>query len=431
MIKAGESRVRNIRDVRLAFDKTDGILARGLGRSYGDASLAPAVLSMLPLNRMLAFNEKTGLLRCEAGVSLAEILRFFVPRGWFLPVTPGTRFVTIGGAIASDVHGKNHHVKGSFCDHVTSLKLMTADGRAESCSPRKNTALFRATCGGNGLTGVILEAAIRLIPVETAYIRQTAIRAANLDELTAQFAVHRATTYSVAWIDCLAKGDAMGRGIFFAGEHASEEEVKCKNPLILKPDRMIPVPFSFPVFTLNPLTVKLFNNAYFKLAARTKTPFIVNYRSFFYPLDRVANWNRIYGRRGFVQYQFVLPESAGIIGLRKLLGEIVAAGTGSFLAVLKQFGKKNSNMLSFPMAGWTLALDFPAKKSVFRLLDRLDTAVSEMGGRVYLTKDSRMSAETFRCGYGGQLEEFMKIKGETDPDKRFASLQSQRLEITL
>ena len=428
--KTRESRIRSAGDARAALDKPGNVLARGLGRSYGDASLSPAILSTLSLNRMLAFNEKTGLLRCEAGVSLDEILDVFVPRGWFLPVTPGTRFVTIGGAIASDVHGKNHHVSGSFCDHVSSLKLMTADGRVKSCSPRKNTALFRATCGGNGLTGIILEASVRLIPVETAFIRQTAIKAANLDELTAQFTIHKAATYSVAWIDCLAKGDVMGRGILFAGEHAGMNEVKTKNPLILKPNRMIPVPFSFPAFTLNPLTVRLFNNSYFNLAARKPGPSLVNYRSFFYPLDKVANWNRIYGSRGFVQYQFVLPESAGVEGLKRILKKIVVAGTGSFLAVLKQFGKGNANILSFPMAGWTLALDFPAKPVVFQLLSKLDAEISEMGGRIYLTKDSRMSAETFRKGYGEKLNAFMKTKGETDPDNRFASLQSKRLEIT-
>ncbi|NOZ14254.1 MAG: FAD-binding oxidoreductase [Acidobacteria bacterium] len=425
-----ENRIRKTDDIRTALAADGSILARGLGRSYGDASLAPEVLSMLPSNRMLAFNEKTGLLRCESGVSLDEILRTFVPRGWFLPVTPGTRFVTIGGAIASDVHGKNHHVAGSFCDHISSLKIMTADGKIKSCSPRKNTALFRASCGGNGLTGVIVEAGIRLIPVESAWIRQTTVKAANLDELTAQFEMHKTATYSVAWIDCLAGGDAMGRGILFAGEHAAKEEVKEKFPLVLKPGPMIPVPVSLPAFTLNPLTVRLFNNSYFNLAARKPGPSLVNYRSFFYPLDKVANWNRIYGSRGFVQYQFVLPESAGITGLRNILGEIVAAGTGSFLAVLKQFGKGNGNFLSFPMAGWTLALDFPEKPSVFQLLDRLDSQVSEMGGRIYLTKDSRMSAETFRTGYREKVNAFMKIKGETDPGNRFASLQSKRLEIT-
>jgi len=207
-------------------------------------------------------------------------------------------------------------------------------------------------------------------------------------------------------------------------------EVKTKNPLILKPDRMIPVPFSFPAFTLNPLTVRLFNNSYFNLAARKPGPSLVNYRSFFYPLDKVANWNRIYGSRGFVQYQFVLPESAGVEGLKRILKKIVVAGTGSFLAVLKQFGKGNANILSFPMAGWTLALDFPAKPAVFQLLSKLDAEISEMGGRIYLTKDSRMSAETFRKGYGEKLNAFMKTKGETDPDNRFASLQSKRLEIT-
>ncbi len=430
VVEAKESRVRSLKDIRLSLAESDSILPRGLGRSYGDASLAPSVLSTLPLNHMLAFNEKTGLLRCEAGASLDEILRIFVSRGWFLPVTPGTRFVTVGGAIASDVHGKNHHVMGSFCDHVSSLKIVTADGQVKSCSPSKNVPLFHATCGGNGLTGVIVEASIRLIPVETAFIRQSTIKAANLDELTAKFDVYKKATYSVAWIDCLQTGDSMGRGILFAGEHATGEKVKSRTPLTLKPDRMIPVPFSFPAFTLNPLSVRVFNSSYFNLAARAEGPSLVNYRSFFYPLDRVADWNRIYGRRGFVQYQFVLPESAGISGLREILGEIVKAGTGSFLAVLKQFGKGNANTLSFPMAGWTLALDFPAKASVFQLLDRLDARVSEMGGRIYLTKDSRMSAETFRAGYGEKLDNFLKIKGEVDPDHRFTSLQSKRLEIT-
>ncbi len=431
VIKATETRIRRTADARAALSGTGSFLARGLGRSYGDASLAANVLSILPMDRMLVFNEKSGVLHCEAGVSLDEILRVFVPKGWFLPVTPGTRFVTVGGAIAADVHGKNHHISGSFCDHVSSLKILTANGAVETCSLKKNTTLFRGTCGGNGLTGIILEAGLRLIPVETAYIRQRIYQGKNLKDLVLKFLEHKNAGYSVAWIDCLAGGDCMGRGILFLGEHAAKDEVKSKIPLVLKPERMIPVPVSFPAFTLNPLTVRLFNSSYYKLSSgKTAGPSLVDYRRFFYPLDRVANWNRIYGRRGFVQYQFVLPESAGITGLRRILGKIVKAGTGSFLAVLKQLGKGNRNLLSFPMAGWTLALDFPAKPAVFRLLTRLDAEISELGGRIYLTKDSRMSAETFRYGYGKKLDDFLNIKEELDPNHRFASHQSQRLEIT-
>lgn len=405
-------------------------IARGNGRSYGDASLNPdATIDMLRLDRLIAFDDATGELVCEAGVLLSDIIASFVPRGWFVPVTPGTRLVTIGGMIASDVHGKNHHGAGSFGDHLRWIELDLGDGRVLRCSAHENAELFAATCGGMGLTGIIVRAALRLIPIETAWMRQRTVRARNLDAAMAAFEQSHDWTYSVAWIDCLARGRDLGRSAILLAEHALISELdppRCAEPLARPPRKPSKVPIDLPGFVLSGFNVRAFNQLYY--ATQRPGDSLVALDPYFYPLDALADWNRIYGRRGFVQYQCVLPLAESEIGLRRLLETIAAAGSGSFLAVLKRMGAASFGMLSFPMPGYTLALDFPATADNLALLDRLDAITAEHGGRVYLTKDARLSSAMLARGYP-RLAEFNELRTRHGLDRRFSSLLSQRLGL--
>ncbi|MBI2429260.1 MAG: FAD-binding oxidoreductase [Ignavibacteriales bacterium] len=416
-----------IDDVKKIISSTDELIARGLGRSYGDSSLNHTILSTLRLNHILAFDEQTGTLTCEAGVSLAEILDAFVPRGWFLPVTPGTKYVTVGGAVASDIHGKNHHVSGSFSNHVHSFKMLLGDGTIVVCSRTENVDLFWATCGGMGLTGVILEATFSLIKIETAYIRQRVIKARNIDEALDYFEENQHWTYSVAWIDCLAKGDSLGRSALILGEHATKDEVgyKYRDPLKIDRPFSASVPFFFPDFVLNTYTIQVFNMV--RYASYFSRDSFVEYEPFFYPLDMILDWNKIYGKRGFTQYQFVIPKKSSAEGLKTILKRISESGEGSFLAVLKLFGKQEG-ILSFPQEGYTLALDFPLTQKSMNLFTELDEIITHFGGRLYLTKDVRMKKEIFEKGYEN-LPRFMEIKRRHDPQKKFLSLQSRRIGI--
>lgn len=409
---------------------TEPLLARGNGRSYGDASLGSGLtLETRKTDRVLAFAPETGLLRCEGGLLLADLIEAFVPHGFFVPVTPGTQFVTVGGMIAADVHGKNHHGAGSFCDHVESLDLSLGDGRVVSCSASVNADLFEATCGGMGLTGIILCATIRLQRIETAYISQSTQRARSLDEAMAILDAAHASTYAVAWIDCLASGASLGRSAIFLGEHAAVADLPPalrQAPLgrPKRPTRRVPV--DLPHFALNTLSVRLFNAAYYR--AQTPRTALVDLESYFYPLDAVLEWNRIYGRRGFVQYQCVLPPETSRAGLTALLTDISRRGTASFLAVLKAMGRQSFGLLSFPMPGYTLALDFPASDATFALLADLDAIVLAHGGRLYLAKDARMSPGLFEAGYPG-LDAFRRVRQAWALTDRFRSLQSDRLGL--
>ncbi len=398
------------------------LIAHGNGRSYGDSALADDIVHVRPYNYFLDFDQQSGLLHCRAGVLLSEIIDVFLPRGWFPAVTPGTKFITVGGAIASDVHGKNHHVVGSFSDTVEEFTLMTADGTVVTCSHNENRELFLATCGGMGLTGIILTAVIRLVPVRSSMIDQVTIKTRDLEQTFAAFTEYKDTTYSVAWIDCLARGRGLGRCLLMVGEHAEEgtlEGARGEGPGI---------PFDLPSFTLNKMTVKAFNTLYYGKVRKQVSRRQVGINSFFYPLDAVADWNRIYGRRGFTQYQFVLPLEGSFAGLEKILARIAASGKGSFLAVLKLFGKGNANYLSFPMEGYTLALDFKIEPGLFELLDDLDRIVLEYGGRIYLTKDVRVSREVFEAGYP-EVERFRALRRKHGMDRIFHSLQSKRLGL--
>ena len=432
VVDAKVHRFRSEEDLRAALANPAPAIARGLGRSYGDSSLAASILSSDSFNRFLAFDPETGVLTCESGVSIADILDVFVPRGWFPPVTPGTKFVTIGGAIAADVHGKNHHKVGCFGDHVLSMDIMLADGSIVTCSPTEHAELFDTTCGGMGLTGIILRATIRLKRIESAYIREEVVPAANLDGIMDLFEASAHWTYTVAWIDCLSSGSSLGRSIMMRGEHATAEETKKEkpdvDPLGFKAVPKLTVPFMLPSFLLNSLTVRAFNALYYRMHAGANQHRLTNFDTFFYPLDAILHWNRIYGRRGFTQYQVAFPLESSRAGLRELLEKISASGQGSFLAVLKLFGPQR-RVLSFPREGYTLALDFPINDRVLRLFDELDQIVLRHGGRLYLAKDARVQADVFRKGYANANAFRDRIK-QWDPAGRWQSLQSKRVGLT-
>lgn len=407
----------------LIHEKSE-VIARGNGRCYGDSSLQNSIFSCLHLNKILHFNLENGTVKCEAGILLSDLLRVIVPKGYFLPVTPGTKYITIGGAIASNIHGKNHHKEGAISLYIENLELLIETGEIIQCSKVDNFELFKNTIGGMGLTGIILTVTLRLKKIETSFIKQKSVKARNIDEILTLFENYKNYTYSVAWIDCLSKGQSLGRSILMLGEHSNIEDIdksQAHQPLLLHSFKQINVPFMFPSFVLNKLSVKIFNFLFYHKQLRKEVNNTIHYDSFFYPLDKVNNWNRIYGKNGFTQYQFVIPFEKGKEGLKKILTKISDSGCGSFLAVLKTFGDSDilSAPISFPKAGYTLALDFKISKKVFKLLDVLDEIVIEYGGRLYLTKDVRMTKETFNKTYTGKY---------SHPDK-FNSLQSQRLNI--
>ncbi|MEC5158269.1 FAD-binding oxidoreductase [Chryseobacterium sp. MP_3.2] len=368
------------------------VIARGNGRCYGDASLSENIFSTKRLNKFISFDRLNGILECESGVLLSEILKVIVQQGYFLYVTPGTKFISVGGAIASDIHGKNHHAEGCFSEYIIEFTLLNEHGEVLKCSRSENADKFWSTIGGMGLTGIILSAKFKLKNIETAYIRQESIKAENLDEIFTLFEESENWTYNVAWIDCLQKGDQIGRSILMRGEHAFLHQIPAKlndKPLRLKAKSIPTIPFYFPNFILNNLTVKLFNFFYYKKQTQKVVKNFVDYESFFYPLDIVNDWNKIYGKSGFIQYQMVIPKSRGKEGMRKILETIALSGNGSFLAVLKLFGKNNAEAYnSFPIEGYTLALDFKVNSQLKSLVEKLDQIVEEFGGRIYLTKDS-------------------------------------------
>ena len=368
------------------------VIARGNGRCYGDASLSEHIFSTKRLNKFISFDRLNGIIECESGVLLSQILEIIVPQGYFLYVTPGTKFISVGGAIASDVHGKNHHAEGCFSEYVEAFSLLNENSEVITCSRTENTDKFWATIGGMGLTGIILSAKFKLKNIETAYIRQESIKAENLDEIFKLFEESESWTYNVAWIDCLQTGKNIGRSILMRGEHAFKHELPKKlqqNPLRLKQKFIPKVPFYFPDFMLNKWSVRLFNYLYFNKQKRKEIKNFVDYETFFYPLDVVNDWNKIYGKKGFIQYQMVIPKAQGKEGMRKILDTIAKSGNGSFLAVLKLFGKENPLAYNaFPLEGYTLALDFKVNSKLTKLVADLDEIVEEFGGRIYLTKDS-------------------------------------------
>lgn len=408
------------------------VIARGMGRCYGDSSLSKNIVSTLKLNHLLEFDSSNGILTCESGVTFEDILNVFVPKGWFLPVTPGTKFITVGGAIASDIHGKNHHAAGTFSDHVKWFKLLLPDGSIKHCSREENSELFHLTCGGMGLTGIILSACFQMEKIETSYIRQEAVKAKNLDEIMQLFEDSSQWSKTVAWIDCLAKGNKLGRSIMTRGEFANLNELKTNaqksNPLKTHKDGKLTLPFDFPTFTINPLSVKAFNFLYYNKQQKHVKHSIVHYENFYYPLDAILHWNRIYGKGGFTQYQFVLPPEKSREGLIEIIQHIGKRNMGSFLTVLKLFGEQNENYIRFPKKGYTLAIDFKINKKVWQFLNELDEMVDKHGGRIYLTKDARMTSEFFFKTYP-EAKKFQEKIYQYNPEFKFSSLQSERLKI--
>lgn len=372
-------------------------IARGNGRCYGDASLSNRVISTLALSRILAFDIGAGVMVCEAGVLLDTILKKIVPAGFFLPVTPGTKFITVGGALSSDIHGKNHHVDGVFSDHVSYFRLVVPGGEVVLVTP--SDELFAQTAGGMGLTGIIVEVALRLKRIESSMIRRRSIRAKNLAEVFALFEQNTKSTYSVAWMDCLARGEKLGRSVLLLGEHANRSDAGEIKTLVLHQDPKLNIPFYFPSWVLNPWSIKLFNWAYFNKSSSSGDA-VIHYDSFFYPLDKIRNWNRIYGKNGFVQYQFVLPKAVSYDGIKQVLEVLSANNLGSFLAVLKRFGASHEDRyLHFPMAGYSLTLDIKITKRMWAVLDYLDERVTSLGGKIYLAKDARLGSGNFNKQY--------------------------------
>lgn len=428
-VAASVQRVRYLSDLCRAA--ATPILPQGNCRSYGDACLYERVASTLPLKHLLDFDRPRGLLHAQAGITLAEIIRFALPQGFFLPVTPGTKFPTLGGCIAADVHGKNHHAEGPIAAFVESLDMVLADGSTVRCSRSQRADLFWATLGGMGLTGFIYAATLRLKKVPSAYIRQRAIKTANWAETCRVcMETQQEYTYSVAWIDGLQTGRQLGRGRVLLGEHASACELKGKPPFPVHDDGGWTVPFFLPGRLLNAQSLKAFNALYYHRQVRRVTDALVHYDPYFYPLDAVRGWNRLYGRRGFLQYQVAVPYPDGAEVLADLLERIARQGMASPLAVFKSFGPPSNGLLSFPLAGYTLSLDIPLRDAgTIPFLRALNKTVVEAKGRVYLAKDAILEKEDFAAMYP-QLEQFKAVKRKYDPEHRFRSCLSDRLGIT-
>lgn len=407
--------------LELIAKQQNSFLARGMGRSYGDSANALNILQTTYINHFIEFDSVTGMLTAEAGITLREILEVIVPSGWFLPVTPGTSYGTLGGAIASDVHGKNHHIAGTFGQHVKCLTILLGTGEVVTTSPQHHADLFHASCGGMGLTGIIMSATIQLLPIRSSLIIQKTIKADNIKAACEAFEGNSDATYSVAWIDCLCKGKSLGRSVIMLGEHAEQ------GGLEIDISQKFSIPLSTPSVLLNSLTMKAFNTAYWYKSKHNLNQ-TVGLIPYFYPLDAVGEWNRLYGKKGFVQFQCVVPKIDGVVNMRRLLTEISSSGEGSFLAVLKQFGIANENLLSFPIEGYTLALDFKASETAIKTVKKLEDMVVDMGGRLYLTKDAMMQESTFKATYPN-WEKFEAVRERYGAIGKFSSTQSKRLGL--
>ena len=419
---------REIRSEDLERITEGAVLTRGLGRSYGDSSLPPAsrpVAAASPLaDRLIAFDERTGVLRCEAGLSLRELNRLFLPRGWFTPVTPGTQYVTVGGMVAADVHGKNHHRDGCFGAHVRALRMRLADGRIVEETPLSGPDLFRATIGGMGLTGHLLEVEFQMHRVASSWLWCESDRIPDLDAFIEGLKeAGPKWPFTVGWIDCLSRGRHLGRGILMRGRWAEPAEAPRAPPRAKRP---VTLPFVLPGWVLGPATVRAFNFLYYWKHWQRRRRGIVPYEPFFYPLDAILEWNRMYGPRGFTQYQCVLPEASGRGAARRFLELLTSRGGASFLCVIKDCGAEGAGLLSFPKPGISIALDLAVRPGTQALVDALNERVIAEGGRVYLAKDAFTRPEHFRA-MEPRLTEWLRLRRRFDPDLRLRSRQSVRL----
>lgn len=406
-------------------------IARGNGRAYGDSAINNyKTISMKKFNCFLEFDSKNGHLTVEAGVIVADILDHFINKGWFMPVTPGTKYVSIGGMVAADVHGKNHHKFGSFGQHILWIDIIDNNQKIIRCSRKKNKKIFLNTIGGMGLTGIILNVCFKLIPIETAWIKQKVLHTKNLEHVISLFQEYHDATYSVAWIDCLSERNKLGRSLIIFGEHAKLNELPDKikkNPFHLKQRRKIKIPFNFPRFCLNWIIIKLFNFIYYNLGKFKAKEMLVDIENFFYPLDTILYWNKIYGKDGFLQFQCVIPTKNSRKAITEIFTMMKTFGSSSFLAVLKKLGKENGQ-ISFPMEGFTLALDFPASKKNLKMMKKLDDIVLKYNGRFYLAKDARMDAQTlFKSDKRFSI--FKSMRKNKKLYNKFNSIQSLRLRI--
>ena len=418
-----------VRSEDLVRATRDAPLSRGLGRSYGDASLpppgAPRAVNTTRADRILAFDERTGRLRAEAGLSLFELNRVLMPRGWFTPVTPGTQFVTLGGMVAADIHGKNQHAAGDFGDHVTALRMRVADGRVLECRPTLEPELFAATLGGMGLTGHILEVEAQWERIPSPWIHQYSRRIDDLDAFQ-QALVDAAADwpFTVGWIDSTTRGAHLGRGVLMCGRWAEPSEAPARFPRSTLSARL---PVDLPGWALGRTSVRAFNELYYSRHGRREAEGLVRPEAFFYPLDALRDWNRAYGPRGFTQYQCVLPHEAGPSSARRLMEVLTSRGGASFLTVIKDFGREGPGLLSFPRPGITLALDIPVRDDTQALVDALNETVLDAGGRIYLAKDAFTRREHFRAMEAERLPAFEAVRDAWDPSRRLRSALSVRL----
>ena len=408
-------------DIQQFLKSSNNIIAQGNHRSYGDSAFADVVINMKHHDLFLDFDIEKGVIECQSGVLFKQILEVAVPKGWLIPVLPGTQFITLGGAIASDVHGKNHHLDGTISEFIESFHLMLADGSILECSSETNSELFHATFGGMGLTGIIVDAKLKLHPIKSTNLIQRKIKTNNLKETLKVFEDHLDIPYSVAWFDCLSND--IGKSIVILAEHDTNQQAQA---LTYSYRSKLSIPFHFPSFILNKWTVKLFNWFYYKRAKEEEDT--IPLQQFFFPLDSINNWNKIYGKKGFIQYQCVIPLENSESGLSQILKQIQKSGQGSFLAVLKRMGPENNNYLSFPISGYTLALDFKVNKKVFKLLHELDKIVLSHHGKIYLCKDSRIDQKHMDLSYP-QLEKFKDIRSKYKLNNVFNSSQSKRLKL--
>ena len=428
-VKIHKKKPKTLKEIKSAILSVP-FIARGNGRSYGDSAINKFnTIDMRNFNRFLSFNEKSGLLIAQSGVLLKDILNTFIPKGWFPPVTPGTKFVTLGGMVAADIHGKNHYKFGTFRKYIKWLEIINHKGKIIKCSREENQELFFWTIGGMGLTGIILNVAFFLKPIKTAWINQRKLVAKNIFETFDLFESNIKSTYAVAWIDCYSKGSSLGRSILMLGEHAKVEELRDFDklkPFKIQKKKNLSIPFFFPPFILSNFSVKIFNSIYFLISKISKQKEIVDLETYFYPLDKIHNWNKIYGSKGFAQFQCVIPLSVSREGITELLDFITNSKSSSFLAVLKRFGKDKS-FFSFPMEGYSLALDFPINKENLSLMNSLDEITIKYGGRFYLAKDSRMRKRIFEKS-DIRIKKFKSFR-RNKLNRYYRSCQSERFKI--